>query len=250
MTDTTPREDRPSPSAGEDASTPGPVVILIEDEPEIRRFLRATLSSHGYRLFEAVNAKEGLQAAETRQPDLIILDLGLPDLDGLEVIRQLREWTQVPILVLSARGQEADKVTALDAGADDYVSKPFGVGELLARMRVSLRRLERMGRGADEQVFTANELQIDLAHRRVLVKGQDIHLTPIEYRLLTTLARHAGKVLTRNQLLKEVWGRAYTDQAHYLHVYMAHLRRKIEVDPAQPRYILTEPGVGYRLVAE
>ena len=251
MSDRTPPDNRaPSPPTPDGASTPGPVIILIEDEPEIRRFLRATLVSHGYRLFEAVNAKEGLQAAETRQPDLIILDLGLPDLDGLEVIRQLREWTQVPILVLSARGQETDKVAALDAGADDYVSKPFGVGELLARMRVCLRRAERLGRGTDEQVFTANELQIDLAHRRVLVKGQDIHLTPIEYRLLTTLARHAGKVLTRNQLLKEVWGRAYTDQAHYLHVYMAHLRRKIETDPAQPRYIQTEPGVGYRLVAE
>jgi two-component system KDP operon response regulator KdpE len=250
MTDATTPGNRLSPAQHDDASTPGPVIILIEDEPEIRRFLRATLVSHGYRLFEAVNAKEGLQAAETRQPDLIILDLGLPDLDGLEVIRQLREWTQVPILVLSARGQETDKVAALDAGADDYVSKPFGVGELLARMRVCLRRADRMGRGADEQVFTANELQIDLAHRRVLVKGQDIHLTPIEYRLLTTLARHSGKVLTRNQLLKEVWGRAYTEQAHYLHVYMAHLRRKIEADPAQPRYIQTEPGVGYRLVAE
>src|SRR5262245_61028314 len=248
MTDTTRPDDRPS--TGDDTSTPGPVVILIEDEPEIRRFLRATLPSHGYRLFEAINAKEGLQAAEARQPDLIILDLGLPDLDGLEVIRQLREWTQVPILVLSARGQEADKITALDAGADDYVSKPFGVGELLARMRVCLRRAERMGSGADEQVFAVNDLQIDLAHRRVMVKGQDVHLTPIEYRLLTTLARHAGKVLTRNQLLKEVWGRAYTDQAHYLHVYMAHLRRKIEANPAQPRYIQTEPGVGYRLVAE
>jgi len=250
MSDMTTPGNQSSPSAADDAGTPGPVIILIEDEPEIRRFLRATLGSHGYRLFEAITAQEGLQAAETRQPDLIILDLGLPDLDGLEVIRRLREWTQVPILVLSARGQEADKVAALDAGADDYVSKPFGVGELLARMRVSLRRAEQIGRGADEQVFCASELQIDFAHRRVLVKGQDIHLTPIEYRLLTTLARHAGKVLTRNQLLKEVWGRAYTDQAHYLHVYMAHLRRKIEVNPAQPRYILTEPGVGYRLVAE
>jgi two-component system, OmpR family, KDP operon response regulator KdpE len=250
MTDATTPGNLSSPAPADDASTPAPVIILIEDEPEIRRFLRATLGSHGYRLFEAVTAQEGLQAAETRQPDLIILDLGLPDLDGLEVIRRLREWTQVPILVLSARGQEADKVAALDAGADDYVSKPFGVGELLARMRVCLRRAERMGPGVDEQVFTVNELQIDLAHRRVLVKGQDIHLTPIEYRLLTTLARHAGKVLTRNQLLKEVWGRAYTEQAHYLHVYMAHLRRKIEADPAQPRYIQTEPGVGYRLVAE
>jgi two-component system, OmpR family, KDP operon response regulator KdpE len=241
---------QPSPPSGSAASTQGPVIIMIEDEPEIRRFLRATLQSHGYRLVEAVTAQEGLQAAETRQPELIILDLGLPDMDGLEVIRRLREWTQVPILVLSARGQEADKVAALDAGADDYVSKPFGVSELLARMRVSLRRAERMGRGPEEQNVNAGDLQVDFAHRRVLVKGQDIHLTPIEYRLLTTLARHAGKVLTRNQLLKEVWGRAYTDQAHYLHVYMAHLRRKIELDPAQPRYILTEPGVGYRLMAE
>jgi two-component system KDP operon response regulator KdpE len=249
MVDTTPT-GQPSTPADPHASTPGPVIILIEDEPEIRRFLRATLPRHGYRLFEAVTGHEGLLAAETRQPDLIILDLGLPDMDGLEVIRRLREWTQVPILVLSARGQEADKVAALDAGADDYVSKPFGVSELLARMRVSLRRSERIGRGVDEQTFNADDLQVDFVHRRVLVKGQDIHLTPIEYRLLTTLARHAGKVLTRNQLLKEVWGRAYTDQAHYLHVYMAHLRRKIEVNPAQPRYILTEPGVGYRLIAE
>ncbi len=242
--------DQPPSSSDAAASTPGPVIILIEDEPEIRRFLRATLHRYGYRLVEAITAQEGLQAAETRQPDLIVLDLGLPDMDGLEVIRRLREWTQVPILVLSARGQEADKVAALDAGADDYVSKPFGVGELLARMRVSLRRAERIGREADEQAFNVSDLQIDFAHRRVLVKGQEVHLTPIEYRLLTTLARHAGKVLTRNQLLKEVWGRAYTDQAHYLHVYMAHLRRKIEAVPAQPRYILTEPGVGYRLVTE
>lgn len=250
MTDAAAPDNQRSSPVAADASTPGPVIILIEDEPEIRRFLRATLSSHGYRLFETVTAQEGLQAAETRQPDLIILDLGLPDLDGLEVIRRLREWTQVPILVLSARGQEADKVAALDAGADDYVSKPFGVGELLARMRVSLRRAERMGRGAEEQTFAVGDLQIDFAHRRVLVNGQEVHLTPIEYRLLTTLAHHAGKVLTRNQLLKEVWGRAYTDQAHYLHVYMAHVRRKIETVPAQPRYILTEPGVGYRLVTE
>jgi len=248
MVDATPAS-QPSPPAGA-GPTQGPVVILVEDEPEIRRFLRATLGSHGYRLVEAITAQEGLQAAETRQPDLIILDLGLPDMDGLEVIRRLREWTQVPILVLSARGQEADKVAALDAGADDYVSKPFGVGELLARMRVALRRVERTGRAADEQGFATGDLQIDLAHRRVVVQGQDIHLTPIEYRLLTTLARHAGRVLTRNQLLKEVWGRAYTDQAHYLHVYMATLRRKIEVDPARPRHILTEPGVGYRLAAE
>jgi two-component system KDP operon response regulator KdpE len=240
----------PSPAAGAPAPAPGPLVILIEDEPEIRRFLRATLLRHGYLLVEAITAREGLQAAETRSPALVILDLGLPDMDGLEVIRRLREWTEVPILVLSARGREADKVAALDAGADDYVSKPFGVGELLARMRVSLRRAERTGRGGNEQTFIADDLQVDFVHRRVLVRGQDVHLTPIEYRLLTTLARHAGKVLTRNQLLREVWGQAYTDQDHYLHVHMGHLRRKIEVNPAQPRYILTEPGVGYRLSAE
>lgn len=241
---------RPSPPVGEAPATQGPVVILIEDEPEIRRFLRVALLSQGYRLVEATTGQAGLQAAGTRQPDLIILDLGLPDMDGLEIVRRLREWSLVPIIVVSARGREADKIAALDAGADDYVSKPFGVSELLARMRVSLRHAERTGRTADEQTFGTGDLQIDFAHRRVLVKGRDVHLTPIEYRLLTTLARHAGKVLTRNQLLRDVWGRAYTDQAHYLHVYMAHLRRKIEVNPAQPRHLLTEPGVGYRLAAE
>ena len=229
------------------ASTPGPVVVLIEDAPEIRRFLRATLIGHGYRLVEAETGREGLQAAETRQPDLIILDLGLPDLDGLEVIRRLREWTAVPIVVLSARGQEADKVAALDAGADDYVGKPFGVGELLARMRVSLRHAERTVRDVEEQAYKAGDLVVDLAQRRVTVNGQDVHLTPIEYRLLTTLIKHAGKVLTHKQLLKEVWGRPYDDQPHYLHVFMNQLRRKIEPDPARPRHLLTEPGVGYRL---
>ena len=246
----TPSTREPTTGAPGVAPTPGPVIVLVEDEPEIRRFLRVTLVRHGYRLVEAVTGREGLQAAETRQPDLLILDLGLPDMDGLEVIRQLREWSQVPIIVLSARGQEVDKVAALDAGADDYVSKPFGVGELLARARASLRRAERTGRGADEQTFETGDLQIDFARRRVVVKGQEVHLTPIEYRLLTTLARHAGRVLTRNQLLKEVWGRAYTEQAHYLHVHMAHVRRKIESDPTQPRYISTEPGVGYRLTGE
>jgi two-component system KDP operon response regulator KdpE len=230
-------------------STPGPVVVLIEDAPEIRRFLRATLTGHGYRLVEAETGREGLQAAETRQPDLIILDLGLPDLDGLEVIRRLREWTAVPILVLSARGQEADKVAALDAGADDYVGKPFGVGELLARMRVSLRHAERTVRDVEELAYKAGDLVVDLAHRRVTVNGQDVHLTPIEYRLLSTLIKHAGKVLTHKQLLKEVWGRPYDDQPHYLHVFMNQLRRKIEPDPARPRHLLTEPGVGYRLAS-
>jgi two-component system KDP operon response regulator KdpE len=225
-------------------------VVLIEDAPEIRRFLRATLVDHGYRLFEAETGQEGLQAAETRQPDLIILDLGLPDIEGLEIIRKLREWTAVPILVLSARGQEADKIAALDAGADDYVGKPFGVGELLARMRVLLRHAERTIREVDEASYEAGDLVVDFARRRVSVKGQDVHLTPIEYRLLTTLIRHSGKVLTHRHLLKEVWGRPYTDQPHYLHVYMGQLRRKIEADPARPRHLLTEPGVGYRLAEE
>jgi two-component system, OmpR family, KDP operon response regulator KdpE len=232
------------------ATTSGPVIVLIEDAPEIRRFLRATLVDHGYRLVESETGEEGLQAAETRQPDLIILDLGLPDIDGLEVIRRLRQWTAVPILVLSARGQEADKIAALDGGADDYVSKPFGVGEVLARLRVLLRHAERTVRDVDEETYAAGDLHVDLAHRRVAVKGEAVHLTPIEYRLLTTLVKHAGKVLTHRQLLKEVWGRPYSDQPHYLHVYMGQLRRKIERDPARPRHLLTEPGVGYRLAAE
>ena len=232
------------------ASAAGPVIVLIEDAPEIRRFLRATLADHGYRLVEAETGREGLQAAETRQPDLVILDLGLPDVDGLEVIRRLREWTAVPILVLSARGQEADKIAALDSGADDYVSKPFGVGEVLARLRVLLRHAERTVRDMDDGSYEAGDLRVDLTHRRVAVNGEDLHLTPIEYRLLTTLVKHAGKVLTHNQLLKEVWGKPYTDQPHYLHVYMGQLRRKIEKDPARPRHLLTEPGVGYRLAAE
>src|SRR5216684_664015 len=207
-------------------SPPSPVVVLIEDEPQIRRFLRATLGSSGYRLYEATSGEDGLVEAATRQPDVVILDLGLPDIDGLQVIRRLREWSKVPIIVLSARGQEGDKVAALDAGADDYVSKPFAVGELLARLRV------------------------DQVKRQVQVDGRDVHLTPIEYRLLTTLVRHAGRVISQRQLLKEVWGPAHTDQAHYLRVYMGTLRRKLERDPARPRYLLTEPGVGYRLAAE
>jgi len=242
----------PQPSAAGDAPapTPGPVIIVIEDEPDIRRFLRAALLSNGYRLVEATTGQEGLQAAETRQPDLIILDLGLPDLDGLEVIRRLRAWTAVPIIVLSAKGQEPVKVAALDAGADDYVAKPFGVSELLARMRVSLRHADRSAQGGATPILATGDLQVDFAQRRVRVKGKDVHLTPIEYRLLTTLAKHAGKVLTRHQLLTEVWGRAYADQAHYLHVHMAQLRRKLESNPTRPRYLLTEPGVGYRLVGE
>jgi two-component system KDP operon response regulator KdpE len=228
----------------------GLAVVLIEDEPQIRRFLRASLASQGYRLFEAATGQEGLVEAATRQPDLIILDLGLPDMDGFEVIRQLREWTAIPIIILSARGQERDKIAALDAGADDYVSKPFGVGELLARMRVAGRHAARNPGDPSETTFSLGELHVDLVHRQVTVAGNAVHLTPIEYRLLTTLIRHAGKILTHQHLLKEVWGPNQSEQSQYLRVYIAQLRRKLEVDPARPRYVLTEPGVGYRLAAE
>jgi two-component system KDP operon response regulator KdpE len=227
----------------------GPVVLVIEDEPPIRRFLRPTLTSQGYRLVEAETAEDGLLQAATRQPDLVILDLGLPDLDGLEVIRRLREWTAIPIIVLSARGAEADKVAALDAGATDYVAKPFAVGELLARARVALRHAIP-GREPGESTFAVADLGVDLARRRVWRGETEVRLTPIEYRLLATLVRHAGKVLTHRQLLQEVWGPAQVDQAHYVRVHMANLRRKLEADPARPRFLRTEPGVGYRLLTE
>ena len=232
---------------GGPASTPAPVVVLIEDETPIRRFLRITIASEGFRLYEADTGADGLREAATRQPDLVILDLGLPDMDGLEVIRRLREWTKVPILVLSARGQERDKIAALDAGADDYVSKPFGAGELLARMRVALRHAAESGTEPGNSVFSVGDLSVDLGRRQVRVGGVDVRLTPIEYRLLATLVRYAGKVVTHKQLLKEVWGPHAVDQAHYVRVYMAQLRRKLEADPARPRYLLSEPGVGYRL---
>ncbi len=240
------------PEAAESPATTGggSIVLVIEDDAQIRRFLRATLGNHGYRLFEATTGEAGLVEAATRQPDIVILDLGLPDIDGLDVIRRLREWTALPIIVLSARGQERDKIAALDAGADDYVSKPFGVGELLARIRTALRHATRNPNHAGESTFSLDDLYVDLAKRQVTVAGQQIHLTPIEYRLLTTLIRHVGKVLTHRQLLLEVWGPPYADQAHYLRVYMAQLRRKLEVNPARPRYLLTEPGVGYRLAAD
>ena len=228
----------------------GPCVVLIEDEPQIRRFLRAALTGHGYRLFEAGSGEDGLIEAATRQPDLVILDLGLPDLDGLGVLARLREWSSVPVIVLSARGQERDKIAALDGGADDYVSKPFSVGELLARMRAALRRRDQLGEGAAATTFMVGDLSVDLARRHVLVGDKEIHLTPIEYKLLTTLIRHAGKVLTHRQLLKEVWGPTHTEDSQNLRFYVAQLRRKLEAVPARPRYLLTEPGVGYRLAAE
>jgi two-component system KDP operon response regulator KdpE len=226
-----------------------PTVLVIEDERQIRRFLGPTLASNGYRMLEADTGAEGLTEAAAWQPDIVILDLGLPDMDGLQVLRRLREWSAVPVIVLSARGQEADKVAALDAGADDYVSKPFGPGELLARVRVALRHAASLREDA-APTFTVGELHLDLARRQVTVGGKEVHLTPIEYRLLTVLARHAGKVLTHRQLLPEVWGPAHTTEAHYLRVYMAQLRRKLEPEPARPRYLLTEPGVGYRLTTE
>jgi two-component system KDP operon response regulator KdpE len=229
---------------------PDPIVVLIEDEPQIRRFLRATLTGQGYRLFEAATGADGLVEVGSRQPDVIIIDLGLPDMDGIEVIRRLREWTAVPIIVLSARGQERDKVTALDAGADDYVSKPFGASELVARIRVALRHAAGASHEADEAAFKVGELQVDRLRRHVSLGGTEVHLTPTEYKLLTTLIRYAGKVVTHQQLLREVWGPAHTEQAHYVRIYMAHLRHKLEVEPARPRYLLTEPGVGYRLAAD
>jgi len=225
-------------------TTGSPVVLLIEDEPQMRRFLRAALGNQEYELVEAATAREGLAQAAGRNPELILLDLGLPDGDGLDVTRQIREWSTTPIIVLSARGQERDKVAALDAGADDYLTKPFGVGELLARMRVALRHASHP---ATEPVFEAQGLRVDLANRRVFRDEVEVHLTPLEYKLLQVLVRYAGRVLTHRQLLKEVWGMNAIGQTHYLRVYMTQLRHKLEKDPTQPRLLLTETGVGYRL---
>ncbi|MGH7256948.1 MAG: response regulator [Nitrospiraceae bacterium] len=225
-------------------------VLLIEDEPEIRRFLRNSLPHHGYRLFETESGQTGLAQAQARNPDLILLDLGLPDMDGLEVIRKIREWAQIPIIVLSARGHEQVKVTALDSGADDYITKPFGVEELLARMRTAFRHAARPAGDEQDAVFTVGELRVDVGHRQVFVGAREVHLTPIEYKLLTTLVRYAGKVVTHRQLLKEVWGPLHVEEAQYLRVYMRQLRNKVEADPARPRFLLTELGVGYRLRTE
>jgi two-component system KDP operon response regulator KdpE len=229
---------------------PDPVVVLIEDEPQIRRFLRVTLGGQGYRLFEAATGADGLVEIASRQPDVVIVDLGLPDMDGLDVIRCLREWSTIPVIVLSARGQERDRVTALDAGADDYVSKPFGADELLARIRVALRHAAGVSHEGAETTFKVGELQVDQLRRHVTMRGADVRLTPIEYKLLTTLVHHAGKVVTHQQLLRDVWGPGHDAQAHYVRVYMAHLRHKLEAEPARPRYLLTKPGVGYRLAVE
>jgi two-component system, OmpR family, KDP operon response regulator KdpE len=227
-------------------SPQAPTILVIEDELPIRLFLRATLTSNGYQVAEAATGRDGIRAATTQPPDLVLLDLGLPDIDGLEVQQQLRGWSTVPIIVVSARGQEQDKITALDAGADDYLTKPFNVGELLARIRVALRNRLRGG-VSDSPQFRSGELEVDLAARQVFVGANEVHLTPIEYKLLTTLVRHAGKVVTHRMLLQEVWGPGHAAETQYLRIYLGHLRRKLEADPARPRYLLTEPGVGYRL---
>jgi two-component system KDP operon response regulator KdpE len=222
-------------------------VLIVEDEPQMRRFLRATLAASGYRMLEAGTAAEGIGLATSHNPALVLLDLGLPDGDGLEVTRRLREWSQTPIIVISARGREGDKVEALDAGADDYLTKPFGVGELLARMRVALRHAERSEGAPAPQVLQFGALRIDFTRREVTRAGQEVHLTPTEYRLLALLAQNAGKVLTHRQILKHVWGPSHAEQTHYVRVHMAELRKKIEAEPTRPRLLVTEPGVGYRL---
>ncbi len=228
----------------------GQLILVIEDEAHIRHFVRATLQDHGFRVIEATTGRQGLEQTAGQQPALILLDLGLPDIDGLEVTQQLRVWTEVPIIVLSARGQEQDKIAALDAGADDYLTKPFGVGELLARMRVALRHVARTAQEHSDPIFSVGNMRVDLVRRQVFVGDVEAHLTPIEYNMLTTLIQHAGKVVTHNQLLKAVWGPAYATETPYLRVYMGQLRHKLEADPARPRYLITEPGVGYRLRIE
>jgi two-component system KDP operon response regulator KdpE len=227
--------------------TSNPLILLVEDELPIRRILRTSLVAEGYRIVEANTAERAVRFAEQQPPDLVILDLGLPDLDGQEVLKQLRQWLSVPIIILSARDQEHQKIAALDSGADDYLTKPFSTGELHARIRVALRHATRV---EGNSAFCCGDLKVDLAARRVMVKESDVHLTPLEYKLLCTLIQHAGKVLTHRFLLKEVWGPNHLEETPYLRVFMASLRRKIEIDPAQPKYLLTEPGVGYRLRAE
>jgi two-component system KDP operon response regulator KdpE len=224
-----------------------PVIIVIEDDPSIRRFLRTGLSTHGFSVFEADTGKQGIIEAGVRKPDLVILDLGLPDIDGVEVIKAIRAWSTLPIIILSARSNEQHKIEALDAGADDYLTKPFGFGELLARIRVALRHALRPQESSHASVFITGNLKVDLQNRLVNVDDQEIHLTPIQYRLLVVLVKHAGKVLTHQQILKEVWGPSYQENAHYLRIYMSQLRQKLEADPTQPKFLLTESGVGYRL---
>ena len=230
-------------------STPLPIALVLEDEQEIRRFVRLSLEAEGWQVVEAGTVKQGLIEAGTRRPDLVIADLGLPDGDGIDFIRQLRSWSGIPVIVLSARTQESEKVAALDAGADDFITKPFGVAELLARTRANLRRM-RAGRAPADALFRFGEVEVDLSARVVRRRGTEVHLTPIEYRLLGVLIANAGRVLTHPYLLREVWGPGHAQSTHYLRVYMGNLRQKLEDDSAQPRHILTETGVGYRLLVD
>jgi len=224
-----------------------PLVLLVDDEPQMRKFVRIALESHSYRVVEATTGAEGLQQASAYTPDAVLLDLGLPDMDGLEVTKRLREWSAVPVLVISARGQEDAKVKALDGGADDYLTKPFGAAELMARLRVALRHAARTREAPTAVVRVGDEVQLDLEKRLVTLRGEEVHLTPIEYKLLVALAKHAGLVVTHRQLLEQVWGPGHAHQMQYLRVYMTQLRHKLERTPARPRVLLTEPGVGYRL---
>jgi two-component system KDP operon response regulator KdpE len=228
-------------------SNANPVIVIIEDDSQICRFLRTSLRVQGFQVIEAGTGERGLVEIGTRKPELVILDLGLPGMDGIEVIHKVREWSSVPIIVLSARSQESNKIAALDAGADDYLTKPFSIGELLARIRVPLRRAALLSGDGVNTIFRVGDLQVDLSRRCVHLGDQEIQLTPIEYRLLAVLIHHAGRVMTHRQLLMDVWGPAYVEHAHYVRIYMGQLRRKLEEDPTHPRYLLTEAGVGYRL---
>ncbi|MBS9429522.1 two-component system response regulator KdpE [Photorhabdus hindustanensis] len=221
-------------------------ILIIEDEKEIRRFVRLALEGEGYRVFDSDTLKWGLIEAGTRKPDLIILDLGLPDGDGINLIRDLRQWSSIPVIVLSARDKEADKVAALDVGADDYLSKPFGISELLARVRVALRRFARTNK--EESIVHFSDVVVDLVNRRITKNDEELHLTPIEFRLLGELLANSGKVLTQRQLLNQVWGPNYVEHNHYLRIYMGHLRQKLETDPTRPKHLLTETGIGYRFM--
>jgi two-component system KDP operon response regulator KdpE len=229
---------------------PTPLVLVVEDEPQMRKFVRIALESHDYRVIEAATAAEAIQQAISYSPDAVVLDLGLPDMDGMSVTRRLREWSTVPILVVSARGQEDTKVKALDGGADDYITKPFGAAELMARLRVALRHAAESRDVPSAIVQVGPEVEVDLVRRIVRVRGEEIHLTPIEYKLLTALVKHAGMVMTHRQLLERVWGPGHAHQMQYLRVYMTQLRHKLESNPARPQLLLTEPGIGYRLKAE
>jgi two-component system, OmpR family, KDP operon response regulator KdpE len=222
-------------------------VLIVDDEPAIRKFLRVTLTAQAYNTIEAASGQEALSKATADKPDIIILDIGLPDINGIEVTRLLRQWTQLPIIILSVRGAESDKIAALDAGADDYLTKPFGVGELLARLRAALRRVAQT---TNEPVFTSGNLKVDLSLRLITVSGLEVQLTPTEYELLRVMVTHAGKVLTHHFLLREVWGAEYGEEFHMLHVNISNLRRKIEPDSTRPQFIITEPGVGYRLKSD